>query len=373
MALLTIDPGADLYTRFGHTALWIAPEGSAQGAVYNFGIFYPSPGMLADWLRGEQEYWLGVMQLDSTVRRYAREGRGVHARRLKMPPEAAIALKARLDVLALPENAAYRYDWLTNNCSTRPRDLLDEVLSGALAPQLADDAGTTARDEAMRHVSADLALWWALHFTLGPSTDLPLTRWEAAFLPGTLDAVVGEVRVDGAPLAGERCTLVEGRYPTAPPEDPDRDAPLQSAGLASGVAMAVLGDQGGKHRVARVFFGLGLALFGLVGGLLGALSMGLWVGTPLSTGWANHNLFFANPLTLALAPLGLAVVFGRGIGAARRVCLTLVTLAGFGTIAAISQILAFQSQGPVISLLLPSLAGLTLGIHQMSACAQHRG
>lgn len=371
MVLLTIDPGAELYTRFGHTALWVAPEGESKGSVYNFGVFYPSPGMLADWLRGEQQYWLGVMQLDSTLIRYAREGRGVRAMRLHMPPEAAEHLQARLDELARPENAAYRYDWLTNNCSTRPRDLLDECLGGTLAPQLAEPAGVSARSEAMRHVSRDFPLWWALHFALGPSTDVELSRWEAMYLPGTLDADIGAAVVPGQeqPLGGERCELVAGRYPAPPAEDAKRDTPLRTAGLLGCVALTVLGDKGAHNRLLRALFGLGMASFGLVAGLLGTLSAGLWAATPLTTAWQNHNLFFANPLTLGLVPLGLAVVFGRGIRRARSLSMTLVTIAALGTILAIGQVLAFQSQGPVISLLFPLLIGLTLGIHRMSACA----
>ena len=57
---------------------------------------------------------------------------------LRLRPEQARRLAEFLAWNARPEHADYRYDYFTDNCSTKLRDALDAALDGALQAQLPD-------------------------------------------------------------------------------------------------------------------------------------------------------------------------------------------------------------------------------------------
>src|SRR5207249_7657865 len=82
------------------------------------------------------------------------------------------------------ENKYYRYNYYTDNCSTRVRDAIDKAIDGQIKAQLAPrPTGTTFRWHTRRLTRVD-ALWYTLLNTvLGPATDRPITEWEECFLP----------------------------------------------------------------------------------------------------------------------------------------------------------------------------------------------
>lgn len=220
--VLTMSPGAELWSRFGHNAVWVRYGAKDQGTVYNFGVFEATADLVNEWLQGRQYYWLGTRTFDSMLRLYTKENRHVFAQRLALPPGAATTLVERLRWIAAPENRRYLYHWSDCNCSTRIRDLLDEAMHGAFAPQHQErPPGLTKRAEIMRHVAATWWLWFGLNLVTGPELDNPLSWWDVIFLPERfyerLEASV--VQWPGEPqprkLVGAKCTLHEGGLPHA--------------------------------------------------------------------------------------------------------------------------------------------------------------
>ena len=121
---------------------------------------------------------------------------------------------------APPENARYRYDYFTDNCSTRVRDALDRALGGALHQQMVGRShGNTFRSEAVRLASPRLWMWLGFDIGLGPYADAPLSRWEEAFVPMRLADSLREM--PRIPPAGRWCAeqvLLPHRIAPEPPE-----------------------------------------------------------------------------------------------------------------------------------------------------------
>ncbi|MCB9758548.1 MAG: DUF4105 domain-containing protein [Alphaproteobacteria bacterium] len=368
--LLTMPPGAELYARFGHSGLWVVtPEAARRsvpgGTVYNFGVFRPSPTMVKDWLRGEQQYWLGRSSFIATLRRYEGWGRGVEAQRLDLPPEVADALAQQLSELALPENAAYRYHWLTNNCATRPRDLLDAALGGTLAAQHQGPSGVTARHEALRHLAVDVPVAALIDYLMGPAADRELSAWETWFMPLDMQTGVAASQGPSGPLVVATCTLAPQTHPMPPAAPPDRRPAALGLGVLLGGLTAAMG---GRWRIRRALGGLLMAATGLVLGVPGLLSAGLWAGSPLWSSWRNPDLALANPLSLLLFPVGLAVVFGKGLTTARRLSGLLLGVAAVGVLLSWA-LTPDRGQGGLALAIVPVLTGIRIMAGRLCACA----
>ena len=131
-----------------------------------------------DALYGEAYYTGGSDAVSDPVRRVSQ------IQTTDLAPDQAQALADALVERARPENARYRYDYFTSNCSTQVRDALDAALGGRLKSQLAGRSrGNTFRSEAVRLASPATWMWLGFDVGLGPSADKPMSRWEEAYVP----------------------------------------------------------------------------------------------------------------------------------------------------------------------------------------------
>lgn len=362
VGLLTMNPGEEYWARYGHNALLVFDgdwDDDGTATSYNFGFFdFDQPGFLTRFLRGDMRYQLVALPYQQDMSGYATEGRGVRVQWLNLSESQASQLASALANNALPENAEYRYDYFTSNCSTRVRDALNDVLHGEIERQTsARSHGLTYRSEALR-LSSPLP-WMAvgIHFGLGPSTDLPMNLWQEAWVPERLASVLRDIKLDGRPLVRSEVDLLPALRPPAP-----ASAPQWKSGFAlSSVALlALLALLYRPHGTVQRRLGVGVAaLFWLTCGLAGAGLLALWLLTDHSAAWANHNLLLASPLCLIL--LGATPALWRGQSPAPGLILTAQTVFVLALIAMIIGWLATRGQRQVewLILLLPAHALLT--------------
>jgi hypothetical protein len=296
VGLVTMAPGEEYWARFGHNALLVDAGDGSEPTFYNFGYFdFEQPGFFWRFLRGEMRYLAVALPMSQDLRSYAADGRGARLQWLDLAPAEIASLSAALAEHVLPENAEYRYDYFTSNCSTKLRDALDDALGGALKRQLEGRSqGLTYRSEARRHAAALPWMEVGMHLGLGPMADRPLSVWEQAFIPEHLAQALREVRSSqGGPMVLAEHELLPHQGPRAAANPPDRFWLLLSAGLVLAVllARALRGP-----RAARW-----LALWWGLSGLVGVGLLLLWLGTAHEAAWANRNLLLFNPLGLLLA------------------------------------------------------------------------
>jgi Domain of unknown function (DUF4105) len=323
IGVATMQPGEIFFERFGHNAIIVegsAADGSAQNGPlsYNFGFFDMSePDFVGRFVKGDMRYYLAQLHWHDDLQHYLDTGRGVSIQWLDLTPAQADAMAAALAENAKPENARYRYEYFTDNCATRVRDAIDRAIGGALKPQLVSRSqGNTFRSEAVRLASPAPWMWLGFDVGLGPLSDQPMSRWEEAYVPMRLAASLREAKLpDGRPLVASEEVVAPHRIAPEPPEFQRVWWRWLLAGLVIAALWAWLHTR--RPRFAASF----AVLFWLIAGLLGAVMLGIWLGTEHRFGWANHNLMLLSPLSWLLLPGGWRLARGRTAGRLFRLAL----------------------------------------------------
>ena len=321
IAVATMLPGEIFFERFGHNAIVVDDPAAGTTTAYNFGFFDPGEAdFTGRFVRGDMRYRLIALPLEQDLAYYREVGRGVTLQWLDLDDAQARRLAAMLAENAKPENAAYRYDYFTDNCSTRVRDALDAVLDGGLRRQLqARSQGNTFRSESVRLARPAWWMRWGFDIGLGPAADRPNALWDDAFVPMRLAAALRDVRLaDGRPLVGAEQTLLPQRLPAEPEPRAQPWWPWLLAGLAGAGLLLWAGGRDPRF-VARVALPAWVAC-----ALLGTVSLFIWLGTDHRFGWANRNLLLLSPLCWALLPGAWRIARGGDGGGPFRWLLALV-------------------------------------------------
>jgi hypothetical protein len=366
--VLTFGPGDHPFTRFGHDAIRVVDRLAQQDVVYNFGTFSITPGLISDFLAGRLRYWLSVSATGPALDEYRLENRSIEAQGLALAPEAAAALVRRLEVNALPQNRAYRYDYFRDNCATRVRDVLDAVTGGAVHAAALGAATETLRGQALRMAADDVPFYLALSIVLGPAADRQSDAWAEDFLPQMLQRTLRLTRLsDPAPralVANERVVFA-ARRPLPRPAPPRWGGRFFVAGLGAGLMFLLLGVVARRAVVARVMLGALLAITGAALGFVGAFLLGAWLFTPHAVVYRNQNILLCAPFALALVVLGWGVAFGWA-GAIRKAFAVAAAALGLALLAlAIKPLCAPQANGTLLAFALPMWLGMTAGLGKL--------
>lgn len=311
IGVMTMEPGTIFFERFGHDALVVDDPARGETISYNYGFFDPGePGFVGRFVRGVMMYQLVALPLAQDLQYYDETGRGVSIQWLNLSDAEAKQLSAALAVNARPENARYRYDYFTDNCSTRVRDAVDKVLGGALKRQIEGRShGNTYRGESVRLASPAWWMWLGFDIGLGPAADRPLSVWEESFVPMRLADALREVNgSDGKPLVRSEQRLLPHRIAPEPAEFRLAWWPW----LLCGFLIAAVAVWAARHR-PRTVAAVALPFWALCT-ILGVLMGFIWLFTAHRFGWSNHNLLLFNPLCLLLLPGGWRIARGREAG-----------------------------------------------------------
>ncbi len=182
-SLLTILPGDQIYTLWGHSAIRVHDAERDIDVSFNYGTFRFDRYFLPNFLYGRLDYLLSVHDYASALDTYRREERPVIEQVLRLSPSQKDSLFHFLVVNARPENRVYRYNFLYDNCSTRIRDALERSLGTAVEFADEPDPGLTFRrllDSGIAHKTfLDAGIDWLL----GAPVDRVAQPYETMFLP----------------------------------------------------------------------------------------------------------------------------------------------------------------------------------------------
>jgi hypothetical protein len=317
VSLITAGPGSEVWELFGHNAIWIKDQTTGREIVYDYGRFdFAKPGFLSRFVKGQMWYWMGAAYPRDMISAYISRGRSVSVQELDLPPAARAELLRFLEHNVLEENRYYRYDYYRDNCSTRIRDALDQVVGGAISAQSADTVpGSTWRSLSDRLLAADPLAYTGTKLGLGSPTDRPISRWDEMYVPMRLQEYIRTVQIEGPdgeliPLVRSEEVLYQGSGPAERSEPPGWYLIYLAIGSVWGAVMVwCAGVARRGSRLGRVGLGLVAGAWALVAGLGGSLLLFLWFGTDHLMTRANENVLQLNPLALLLlvvVPLALA-------------------------------------------------------------------
>jgi hypothetical protein len=296
VSILTILPGEPMYSAFGHTAIRVRDDSLGIDAVYNFGTFdFETDWFYLKFLRGLLDYRLARNRFEDVMAAYTEEGRPIIEQRLAFDEPERQVLVLRIENNYLPENRFYRYDFFFDNCTTRPRDVIESVVG---APVLGTEVlgADSFRDLIDPYIMPRPWTDFGIDIVLGVLTDRRATARERLFLPDELMAALATVSVDGEPVTAQTDTLFwprgYERQQSVPPFNP---LSLLVAMLLIGVA--VIFTPWKEHTAVRYF---DAAVFGFAG-IAGLVILVLWFGTYHTVTGSNWNLLWALPTHVVVA------------------------------------------------------------------------
>ncbi|MDO8928623.1 MAG: DUF4105 domain-containing protein [Bacteroidota bacterium] len=215
VSILTCNPGTDVYSMYGHTAIRVNDPSTGLDAVFNYGIFsFESPNFIYRFAKGQTDYLMVGQKFSSFIPEYESDKRSVYEQVLNLSPEGKIKLFQALLENAKPENREYRYNFFMDNCATRVRDMIERNAGGTV--RFTDDHPTkTYRDLIKEFHHSFRWIDLGIDLLVGKKADQPVSAYGQMFLPEYLQAQFAnaEITIDGnvQPLVLETRTLVE--YP----------------------------------------------------------------------------------------------------------------------------------------------------------------
>ena len=300
VSLLTVGPGREMYQLEGHSALRIQTDNGDDIAV-NWGVFdFHSPNFAYRFIKGETDYSIGATNFTWFLAEYAHAGRYVTEQEL-MLTEAEAAEVVRLVTLNMqPENREYRYNYLLDNCATRPLAIVEKALAvdGAKL-QIAMEVEPASIREDMRRYHANYPSYQLfIDFALGSGIDREASLRERAFAPIFLSEMVDHTKIvmaDGTTrrLAGATTTLLHSNLG----ETSEEGIPawlIIAVVTLSAIAVTVLDVR--RRRVTQWYDAVYYTLIGLLG-LISAFL--IFISEHEATS-PNINILWADPVCLII-------------------------------------------------------------------------
>lgn len=216
ISLITCSPGEELYAKYGHTAIRVYDPNTQWDVVFNYGIFdFNTELFYWKFMRGETWYELGATSTHYFMSEYASRGRTVYEQTLHISPAQRDSIWQALVTNYLPENRKYLYNFVFDNCATRPFLLINNALGGSIESSYIGHTGESYRSF-LRHYTGRHS--WAnagINLLFGPKADQTMGNTERLFLPEELMFYIEQATLtDGTPLAPESKTEAFSITPT---------------------------------------------------------------------------------------------------------------------------------------------------------------
>ena len=324
VSLLTCSPHEEIYSLYGHSALrW--HEGQTD-LVFNWGMFsFSKPYFVLRFVFGLTDYELAAYPFDRFWPYYQRWGSSITEQVLNLTNDEKRQLQKLLAENLEPENRVYRYNFFYNNCSTKPRDVVEKSINGQVIYNEREDYTPSFRDMVRECNRKHLWSKYGNDMLLGLKADMKTNRSEQEFLPMNLmqDFAHAQIYKDGEyrPLVKEQRMLV---MPGVQQIEPDFIlTPTELALILLVISLAIALYEWKRKKIAKWYDVLLMTVQGLAGIVLTVMIFSQHPTTSL-----NLNLLLFNPLPLLFIP---AIIKGkRGIW--RKVQFSMLILFAIGGI-----------------------------------------
>lgn len=295
VSILTCAPGAEVFELEGHSALRLQYDGF--DLTVNWGLFdFNSPNFIYRFVKGETDYSTGACHTRQFLMHYAMEGRRVDEYVINLDREQALRLVELLNDNLQPANRTYRYNYLFDNCATRPYEIISQATGRDLP--LCDLEDTTTFREEMRRFHHNYPWYqFGIDLCLGSGIDRPISSRDAIFAPVNLTNLLtyassSMVCSINNPIKGSAAGTSSGPTPWIL-------SPMAAmcALLALSIIVSVISR---KHRtIMRIFSSLLFLVFGLAGCIIAFL---VFISSHEATS-PNWILIWLNPLCLIIPTL----------------------------------------------------------------------
>lgn len=286
----------ELYSAFGHSAFRVYDPQRNIDLVYNYGVFdFNQENFYLNFVKGRMLYKLGVSRYQRFRDNYIADNRFVYEQVLSLTQEEKQAVMNFLRNNSKPENRNYYYNYAFDNCATKIRYVLREVLKEKLVIDTSFvEEGLTLRGLMDRY--CDQQYWGDLGIDLGLGLGVDRTAKgeEYLFLPDYVYRSMAKSKIMDANGSRPLILKTEKVYEAKPDT---HETPLLTPFNFFTFLFFVIGfitninfKKGTRTKwVDYLFFGLA--------GLAGWFLLFLWFGTDHISQW-NLNVLWALPTHL---------------------------------------------------------------------------
>lgn len=196
--LLTMLPGEEIYSIYGHSALRIVIPERNYDNVFNWGVFdFNTPNFTFKFVKGRLDYLMAGYSYERLVRDYFVEQRTVISQKINLNRDEKDKLMALIQENLKPENVAYRYDFFYDNCATRIRDIIENSTEAGLQlPENKKRENPTLRELLDIYQKPYPWLDLGIDMLLGMPADKKAGASEQMFLPDFLMSNLSEATIN---------------------------------------------------------------------------------------------------------------------------------------------------------------------------------
>ncbi len=300
-SLLTASPGEEIYAQYGHTGIRFCDPDKRIDVAFNYGMFdFSSPNFAWRFVTGQTDYAVAAYSTFDFFLEYQMENRGITEQVLNLDQNEKIKLFNSLTVNIRPENRIYRYNFIYDNCSTMPRDMISKAVNGKINYDWQGEY-KSLRD-VIHHYTNDYP-WvkFGIDFVLGAKADEVADLKSQQFAPDILSESFSKANIINE--SGKKPLVTEYRIPVQIDEskvEKDKFTPGPSlimwlVFLATSLLTWI------EYRKKKYYIALDAVLF-TIAGLAGFVIAFLVFFSQHPTTEINYNLLWLHPIYLLFLP-----------------------------------------------------------------------
>ena len=297
ISVLTCDPGNEIYSLFGHSALRIKNPINGQDLVVNWGLFEFSESQFQfgyDFAKGRLKYYMGIQLMSNFITEYRRSKRGIREQVLNLSNQEKYQIIQLLEENYKPENRKYKYEFFYDNCSSRLRDVIKKVFGENINFYQSPKSNKfTFRETIHLYLESFPWLKLGIDLVLGKKIDKLVSNENLMFLPLNVEEIFDKSLVENngsiKNLVKSKNTLIESF---------ENKNKLNNIGFYSWILLAITLSLivFKLDKALRVWSSLNLFIIGL----LGIVLVFMWIGTDHNATKMNFNLLWASPFHFIL-------------------------------------------------------------------------
>lgn len=302
ISLLTNTPwNGAVYALYGHTAIRVTDPVRKIDSVFNYGIFNMSKeNFIFLFVKGETDYMVAAIDFHYYVEEYEERGVGVIEQVYNLTQKEKQDIFDALVINSLPENRVYRYNYFYDNCSTRPRDIIEKYVNGKIE-YTPTNKQQTYRD--LVHECVDIQPWtkFGIDLVIGADADKTITDRQKDFLPLYLMTANEEAIIKSN--STEKKLILSTAY-ILQPTPLVKDNAISP--LTAGIILLILTSCMSVWIYWKKLYVLGKTfdtLLFLIAGIAGCIIFFLMFFSEHPCTNPNWNIIWLNPLQLLVASL----------------------------------------------------------------------
>jgi hypothetical protein len=196
ISVLTSEPGNEIYTIFGHTAIRITDDALNIDKIYNFGTFdFSSPFFYIKFIKGNLDYFLSVSNFSSFLRYAAADHRKIYEQVLDLSFKERLAIYLSLERCYRSDERFYKYDFFYDNCATRVRDIVLEGKGSSASYDTGKYCCQTFRQLIKPYIARNYWLDLGINLALGAEADKVASSSDFMFLPDYIMAILQDTKL----------------------------------------------------------------------------------------------------------------------------------------------------------------------------------